>query len=451
MPSLMPSIMPPAFDDSRIVPPPLDVSSDSVHCNALTQSSTVSQAFSCHIIDTCGMEQDVESALALTPSPSNAWVHVFSKSSSTTSQRTQCANAAATHLKVLSPKVLHRRSRRSQKKKQKITNLLREIVLPTNHFKITTQDIDSEIVVFDGGNISSPPIKPPDDVLWRSISVNRLYVEDEIDPNIGLTFPLVDGVKPFIRMPRRMCLDILEECDLKKIINSLVACEKLRHISLRRGDSKRVFTDYGKPVTYACVGPQVSRNSQTVLDHPPFMDALPDVHWRSLVWMMKCAERCFRMIADHTVVSHLHHAKLVVPFKRFKSSQTDCSEPFESNFFGGIAFGTNVFLRCHTDADFTFSIVHVLLKGKSKYVLEEDVVIYFCFPTIGVAVPLRPGDYLLFNAKLHHCISSRCKFEDEILVTSTYLKTAIVGMNNNDLPLTQEQAMIIEQLKSKNK
>ena len=34
-------------------PPPLDVSSDSVHCNALTQSSTVSYAFSCHTIDTC--------------------------------------------------------------------------------------------------------------------------------------------------------------------------------------------------------------------------------------------------------------------------------------------------------------------------------------------------------------------------------------------------------------
>ena len=144
------------------------------------------------------MEQDVESALALTPSPSNSWVHVFSKSSSTTSQRTQCANAAATHLKVLPPKDLHRRSHCSQRKKQKITNLLREIVLPTTQFKITTQDIDSEIVVFDGGNISSPPIKPPDDILWRSISVNRLYVEDEFNPNIGLTFPLIDGVKPFI-------------------------------------------------------------------------------------------------------------------------------------------------------------------------------------------------------------------------------------------------------------
>jgi hypothetical protein len=57
------------------------------------------------------------------------------------------------------------------------------------------------------------------------------------------------------------------------------------------------------------------------------------------------------------------------------------------------------------------------------------------------------GDYLLFNATIPHCVSSRCRFEDEIVVTSMYLKTAIVGMNNNDLPLTDEQASIIEQLK----
>jgi hypothetical protein len=78
--------------------------------------------------------------------------------------------------------------------------------------------------------------------------------------------------------------------------------------------------------------------------------------------------------------------------------------------------------------------------------LDDDVVVYFCFPTIGVAVPLRPGDYLLFNARIPHCISSRCKFEDEVMCTSTYLKTAIVGMNNNSLPLTDEQAWTINQL-----
>ena len=93
------------------------------------------------------------------------------------------------------------------------------------------------------------------------------------------------------------------------------------------------------------------------------------------------------------------------------------------------------------------SISQVFLKGRSEYLPSDDIVAYFCFPTLGVAIPLRPGDYLLFNARIPHCISSRCKYEDEILCTSMYLKTAIVGMNNNDLPLTDEQAWIIEQLK----
>ena len=242
-----------------------------------------------------------------------------------------------------------------------------------------------------------------------------------------------------------MCLEIIKECDLIKIINSLSACENLRRQALSRGDAKKVFTDYGKVVRYACVGPQVSRNSKTVLNHPPYMDALPDAHWRSLVWMMKCAKRSFRSIADHTVLSHIHHAKKVVPFKTFTSS----NDNYNAQFFGGIAFGTNVFLRCHTDADFTFSIIQVFLKGKLKYLPHDDIVVYFCFPTLGVAVPLRPGDYLLFNARIPHCISSRCKLEDEIMCTSTYLKTAIVGMNNNDLPLTNDQARILNNYKSK--
>ncbi len=428
------------------LPPPLDVSSDSVHCNALTQSSTVSYAFSCHTTDTCG-DGDVESSSTEAHielnDPNPSWVHVFSKTNSTSSLRTQCASSA--YMTAQSSKVLHRRSRRAKKKKRKIEEICREIMVRTNQFKLTPFEIDTDIVVFDGGNHSTPRIKPPDGIFWRSISVKQLHVEDETDPNIGLTHPMIDGVHPFIRMPRSMSLGILDECGLLKITKSLSACEKLRRRALTRGDAKRVFTDYGKVVHYACVGPQVSRNSKTVLNHPPYMDALPDSHWRSLVWMMKCAERSFCSIADHTVLSHIHHAKKVVPFKRFTSS----NDNYNAQFFGGIAFGTNVFLRCHTDADFTFSIIQVFLKGKLTYLPHDEIVVYFCFPTLGVAVPLRPGDYLLFNARIPHCISSRCKLEDEIMCTSTYLKTAIVGMNNNDLPLTDDQALILDNYKSK--
>jgi hypothetical protein len=32
--------------------------------------------------------------------------------------------------------------------------------------------------------------------------------------------------------------------------------------------------------------------------------------------------------------------------------------------------------------------------GKDKYELNNDVVVIFFIPTLGVAVPLRPGDFL---------------------------------------------------------
>jgi hypothetical protein len=62
------------------------------------------------------------------------------------------------------------------------------------------------------------------------------------------------------------------------------------------------------------------------------------------------------------------------------------------------------------------SISQVFLKGRSEYLVNDDVVAYFCFLTLGVAVPLCPGDYFMFNALIPHCISSRCKLEKEIIV-----------------------------------
>ena len=171
------------------------------------------------------------------------------------------------------------------------------------------------------------------------------------------------------------------------IMLALTACEKLRRTALGCGEAKRVFTDYGKRLSYGCVGPQPSRNSQTVSTQPPFMDALSDSHWRSLVWMMKRAEMSFRAITDHAVLSHHDHAKKVVSFKTFTSSMEDNHSNFNAQFFGGIAFGTNVFLCCHTDEDFTFSIIQVFLKGTSQYQLEDNVVAFFVFLPLVLPFP----------------------------------------------------------------
>lgn len=84
-------------------------------------------------------------------------------------------------------------------------------------------------------------------------------------------------------------------------------------------------------------------------------------------------------------------------------------------------------------------MAHILLDGKDVYNIDDDVVVYFCFPTLGIAVPMRPGDFLLFNSRIPHCISTRCRSSDKIMCISMFLKTAIVGLNNNSLEVTPVQ------------
>ncbi len=104
-----------------------------------------------------------------------------------------------------------------------------------------------------------------------------------------------------------------------------------------------------------------------------------------------------------------------------------------------------MFSSSHTDSDYTMSMAHIHLKGKDKYELSDNVVVYFCFPTLGVAVPLRPGDFLIFNALIPHCVSSRFRQVDEVMCISMYLKSAVVGMNNNKLPLDSKQSHLAAQ------
>jgi hypothetical protein len=93
-------------------------------------------------------------------------------------------------------------------------------------------------------------------------------------------------------------------------------------------------------------------------------------------------------------------------------------------YYNGLGFGINVYLRSHIDRDFTMSIVHV-------YQVDDKSLCYFAFLRIGVAVALRPGDFLLFNPQEPHSISSPCRKEDDFICISSYLKTAVVGLNDN--------------------
>jgi hypothetical protein len=111
--------------------------------------------------------------------------------------------------------------------------------------------------------------------------------------------------------------------------------------------------------TYTCARMQVSQNSHEVLDSDLFMKQLPLCHWKVLMKLMQCAEYCFKSIADHQAIIHMYHTKKVVPFKTMNIPSCKSVTPLK--YYGGLPFGCNVFLQCHTDLDYTMSIALVHL------------------------------------------------------------------------------------------
>jgi hypothetical protein len=117
------------------------------------------------------------------------------------------------------------------------------------------------------------------------------------------------------------------------------------------------------------------------------------------------------------------------------------SEPIWSS----LACGKNYCLNSHTDDDFFYSLTTIVLQhglqpGRFvKYRLDAEVRNYFAFAEQGIAVALRTGEMLLFNALIRHCLTSctmHCQ-EKDVFCVSLYLKTAVVGGNNNNVLYTQ--------------
>lgn len=114
-----------------------------------------------------------------------------------------------------------------------------------------------------------------------------------------------------------------------------------------------------------------------------------------------------------------------------------------STIWTTVACGYNVFLPMHYDEDFFWSLTTVL--ANRNFVLDDKIMNYFCFPHYGVAVALRPGDVLIFNPLVHHCVSTRETTED-VVCLSLYLKTKNIAGNDVQQQLSGEQWTILEKL-----
>ena len=263
-----------------------------------------------------------------------------------------------------------------------------------------------------------------------------MQILEHSDPRCGVAYRDNWGAHPIIQLPRNESLRILPKSGMSEIYESLVACKLLSRKSLDRGDSRRVYgddDDGGSPM-YSCIGVLAARTGG-VVDVKQCYSSLIRKHWKVIMKMTTRAEAAFESFADSAVIHQMKDAKEHVSIKTMSAPHSNHS----SKYFGAMAFGRNVFARCHTDEDFTMSVTQIYLEGVDQYSVADRVVAYFCFPTIGVAIPMCPGDYVLFDATIPHCVFSRCHSSDNVVGVSFYLKSLVVGMNNNSIPLTRDQ------------
>ena len=107
--------------------------------------------------------------------------------------------------------------------------------------------------------------------------------------------------------------------------------------------------------------------------------------------------------------------------------------------FPAMVVQKNPFLNCHTDPDFNYALVTIVSREVPGAGISDDVVCYFCFPTLGVAVPLRSGDMLFFNPKIPHCVSARIDPTKDSFCVSFYMNKNYPSGRDERQVLTEDE------------
>jgi hypothetical protein len=305
--------------------------------------------------------------------------------------------------------------------------------------------LEERVVVFDGGKgvqTAVAPVDPSIDV-WECVRIEDgpLVICEPPSDNMGLMFVGPSDNQPrFILLPREEAVTM--NSNGRNLCAAMTAIAK-KSSNLSRGASKSVFG--GKK--YCCVGAKANRNSQGVTPGLFKAGGVGENDWNSIVKEVKRCEEAFYSYASTEAIRHIREARDLVQWEGIHGAG---EQPKRSTIYSGIAFGVNVFLRAHVDDDYTYSVIQVHVDDMD-YAVDDDVICYFCFPSLGCAVPLRPGDFLLINALEPHCLSSRCRDDFNLFAVSSYLKTAVVGGNNNSIPLTSEELKCASLYEHKNK
>ena len=373
----------------------------------------------------------------------------YNKSKTPSSARTKVATCAHIYLTSDSSKVSHyNRSTRARKKRKKMHQNFLPVTLPSmkRHLQWSNERLDKVHLVIDGGNVSNSPIQPPklpssDSRPWTKISIRQgdLHVFDTaVDKGVMYEVPS-NAFSPFLKVPRKVALEMtgMTNVNICKSFNSAlaIACQ-VQKGNMLRGKRKVAYSSS----KYCATGVKANRAKRGITDLSVHSQHMSKQCWDCMVDYVRSVESVFASCLYTEEIRRLDAARCVIQYPTMRKEFVD--GPKDSCLFNsGLAFGLNCYLNVHTDADMSYSVVTVH-SAKYLYGFNAPIVAYMCFPRLGAAVAMRPGDLIIFNPQEPHAISSQCDNKVDINSAAMYLKTAVVGLNDNNLPLSSLQQVI---------
>ena len=181
----------------------------------------------------------------------------------------------------------------------------------------------------------------------------------------------------------------------------------------------------------ATLGPKANRFFTGVLDDSYHVDLLSDKDLSTIRKFVCKMEQLRDMWLPHHVIHDALEAMKLLGWKTLGKGLTS----------HGFSITRNVQFRVHTEDDLTYCTV-VVLKKDHVCSLNDDVAAYFCFSRLGLTVPMRPGDAVVFNLQEPRCLSSRCNSSDSIYGIAIFTKSRVAGGNDNGLQTTDVQEFL---------
>jgi len=346
-------------------------------------------------------------------------------------------------------KSLKAKRRRIAKKRRKQLLALSPISLDGSKPMDRDDTMDKKFTYFSGGvNI------PFNDKFERVYSVlddlKVIHTPQIEDYSRGLIFQRVDSLSAdIILCPRNEIISRgLDKSDM--LCNAFDVVIKATKITLRGSKSQSVRGDPYRPLQYSCIGTHVIQGGAGGIT--PFSVALEKVDLCTRKTVQK-----YILSVEHLYSAYVSNEEIEILTKAIKltDASTFTMPPSRSNpspqkakYYGAMAVGQNVFLATHTDKDYAYSAVSVHCRFPCQ-INKQRILAYFAFPALGIAIPLRIGDVLFFNPNEPHCFSSRVTETDHLYCVSLYLKSALIGLNDNSIQLTDAQKSALEYKKSR--